>query len=192
METVLDKMGRSIPDFVGSNPAREEVAEGAALQALQGRTDIGETQKQQLVSARRGQGIFKANVRLNEKRCRVTGITNPRLLIASHIKPWAKSSDHEKLDGCNGLFLSPHIDRLFDRGLISFADDGTLLRSSELDIAILNAWGIPADTNVGAFTPNRPHTLRITGPMCFGNRRLGDGKHRHLARCRHDDEALWR
>ena len=155
METVLAKMGRSIPDFVGSNPAGEEVAEGAALQALQGRTDIGETQKQQLVSARRGQGIFKANVRLNEKRCRVTGITNPRLLIASHIKPWAKSSDHEKLDGCNGLLLSPHIDRLFDRGLISFADDGTLLRSSELDIAIFNAWGIPADTNVGAFTPEQ-------------------------------------
>ena len=70
---------------------------------------------------RRGGGrVFKSNVRLNENKCRVTGITDQRLLIASHIKPWAVSSDKEKLDGCNGLLLSP---RLFERGLISFGND---------------------------------------------------------------------
>ena len=70
---------------------------------IEGRTDIGSTTKEQLIRARRGQGIFRANVRLNEKFCRVTGVSNPNFLRASHIKPWKDSSDEEKLSGCNGL-----------------------------------------------------------------------------------------
>ena len=125
--------------------------EEAEQLAIVGRTDIGETQKEQLVRARRGQGIFKANVRLTEKRCRVTGVSNVALLTASHIKPWAKSNDTEKLDGCNGLLLSPHVDRLFDRGLISFKGDGTLIVSQKLEPSVLQRWAIDQDKNVGAF-----------------------------------------
>ena len=62
--------------------------EDDAQKAVEGRTDIGPTQKQQLIQARRGQGVFKSNVRLNENKCRVTGVEDLRLLIASHIKPW--------------------------------------------------------------------------------------------------------
>ncbi|MEP3420103.1 MAG: HNH endonuclease [Erythrobacter sp.] len=112
----------------------------AAEEALQGRTDIGATQKSQLVSARRGQGIFKANVRLNETGCRVTGVTDPRFLIASHIKPWRVCSDQEKLDGCNGLLLSPHVDKLFDNGFISFTDEGEILKSDKLPTSVWEAW----------------------------------------------------
>lgn len=112
----------------------------AAEEALQGRTDIGATQKSQLVSARRGQGIFKANVRLNETGCRVTGVTDPRFLIASHIKPWRVCSDQEKLDGCNGLLLSPHVDKLFDSGYISFTDSGQVLKSDKLPTSVWQAW----------------------------------------------------
>ena len=119
---------------------------------MEGRTDIGDTQKKQLVQARRGQGIFKANVRLNESACRMTGITDPALLIASHIKPWSKSSDFEKLDGCNGLLLSPHVDRLFDRGLISFDDDGTVLRSNLVASHVWDAWGLKEIATVGSFS----------------------------------------
>ena len=128
-------------------------ADENALEGVQGRTDIGEPQKQQLVLARRGQGVFKANVRLNETRCRVTGVTDPRYLIASHIKPWRDCTDQEKLDGCNGLLLSPHVDRLFDRGLISFSDSGEIIKSPDLPPEVWSAWGLDSVKQVGSFTP---------------------------------------
>jgi putative restriction endonuclease len=55
----------------------------------------GDLEKIQLTKSRRGQGIFKANVRLIESNCRVTGVTNIKHLTASHIKPWASSDNHE-------------------------------------------------------------------------------------------------
>ena len=56
-----------LPDLTSQNDSTAEE------EALRGRTDIGATKKQQLIDARRGQGVFKANVRLNESRCRATG-----------------------------------------------------------------------------------------------------------------------
>lgn len=152
---LLSKIGKSASFFSGDGVVEEEKKDDAEEKAIEGRTDIGATQKQQLVQSRRGQGVFKANVRLNEKKCRITGVTDIRLLIASHIKPWVKSSDKEKLDGCNGLLLSPHVDRLFDRGLISFENDGTVIISSKLDHAVLVEWGIEKITNVGPFKPEQ-------------------------------------
>lgn len=149
---VLRKMGVAPPtletsDFHEAIIAQEEKAQ----KAIQGRIDIGATQKEQLVLSRRGQGVFKANVRLNEGGCRVTGISDQRFLIASHIKPWRLSDDQEKLDGCNGLLLSPHIDRLFDLGYISFEDDGTIKKSPVLPADVWAAWGLSDNVNVGRF-----------------------------------------
>ena len=112
--------------------------------AIKGRTDIGATTKEQLVKSRRGQGVFRSNVRLNEKGCRVTGVTDPQHLRASHIKPWKDSTDEEKLDGCNGLLLAPHIDHLFDKGQITFTNNGDLLVSPRMDRAVLAKWGVLA------------------------------------------------
>jgi putative restriction endonuclease len=150
-EIMLTKIGKPASFFTTAIVTEKEKKDNEAQKAIEGRTDIGSTQKQQLIQARRGQGIFKSNVRFNESKCRVTGVGDLRLLIASHIKPWADSSDKEKLDGCNGLLLSPHVDRLFDRGLISFGNDGTLLVSSELDPAVLERWGIKTENKVGLF-----------------------------------------
>lgn len=111
----------------------------------------GDPEKIQLTKSRRGQGIFKANVRLIEDHCRVTGVKNIKHLRASHIKPWSVSSKEEKLDGFNGLLLSPHVDHLFDRGFISFGNDGDLLLSPELNPVILDQWKIAKSTNVGIF-----------------------------------------
>lgn len=118
--------------------------------AIIGRTDIGPTMREQLVKSRRGQGLFKINVRRNEKACRVTGVTDPRNLRASHIKPWKECSDFEKLNGCNGLMLAPHVDHLFDKGMISFTDGGDLMISPLLDREILDRWGIKQVLNVGS------------------------------------------
>ena len=126
---------------------------------IQMRTDIGATQKTQIINSRRGQGVFKANVRLIETACRVTGVNNPRHLIASHIKPWSKSDDTEKLSGFNGLLLSPHIDHLFDKGLISFENSGELILSKQFDHVLLDKWSINKAMNAGSFKPEQIHFL---------------------------------
>lgn len=108
-------------------------------------------ERTQLIKARKGQGLFKTNVRLIEKSCRITGLETPRHLIASHIKPWSVSNNAEKLDGANGLLLSPHIDHLFDKGFISFRNEGSVIVSRELDPVVLDRWRIKMDENVRPF-----------------------------------------
>jgi putative restriction endonuclease len=94
---------------------------------------LDQTVREQLVRARRGQGIFRKRVLDVEPVCRVTGTDKPNLLIASHIKPWrACGTAAERLDGSNGLMMAPHADFLFDRGLLSFEEDGRTIFSSQL------------------------------------------------------------
>jgi hypothetical protein len=112
----------------------------------------GDLEKVQLTKARRGQGIFRTNVRLIEKHCRLTGVDNIKHLRASHIKPWKASNDSEKIDGHNGLLLSPHVDHLFDRGFITFRNSGEIMVSRELNPKVLDQWSISASKNVGAFS----------------------------------------
>jgi len=103
---------------------KEEI-ESEIVKSIENDTSIDQTEREMLVKARKGQGVFRKNVEAIETSCRLTGITNAQLLIASHIKPWrsCKSAD-ERLDGMNGLLLTPDADRLFDRGFITFEDDG--------------------------------------------------------------------
>jgi len=85
------------------------------------------TEREAIVRARRGQGVFRQNVARVELRCRITGVTNPAYLIASHIKPWRHATNLERLSGENGLLLAPQADYLFDRGFISFSDGRVLV-----------------------------------------------------------------
>ena len=102
-------------------------------------TELSETEKKTLILARRGQGKFRANVLEKNKGCPFTGISNPKLLVASHIKPWKDSDNIERIDGDNGLALTPTYDRLFDQGYISFTDDKQLLVSSKLEQECIDA-----------------------------------------------------
>ncbi|MGB8583308.1 MAG: HNH endonuclease signature motif containing protein [Candidatus Sulfotelmatobacter sp.] len=88
-----------------------------------------ETERQALIVAPRGQGLFKQRVMQVESRCRITGVTNPIHLRASHCKPWRDSTNDERLNGENGLLLTPAMDHLFDRGFISFEDSGLVIVS---------------------------------------------------------------
>jgi hypothetical protein len=128
-------------DLTDIEIAREEDAHEAEI--IQ-RTLAGSTEREQLVTSRRGQGVFRHNVEQIEKSCRVTGLRDLQHLRASHIKPWKASDDFEKLDGHNGLMLSPHVDHLFDRGWIEFEDNGILVPS-----------------------PSKPNIWPITGNWCF-------------------------
>jgi putative restriction endonuclease len=75
-------------------------------------------------------------------RCPLTGITEPALLRASHIVPWADSTDEQRLDVYNGLLLSALWDAAFDGGLVSFADDGAVLVSESVGVTTRAALGI--------------------------------------------------
>lgn len=99
------------------------------------------TEREALVKARRGQGLFRENVARLESECRITRVTNPTYLIASHIKPWRHASNDERLSGHNGLMLAPQADYLFDRGFISFGD-GRLLISPRAETASLVKLGV--------------------------------------------------
>ena len=81
-------------------------------------------------------------------------------MIASHIKPWAESNDFEKLDGNNGLLLSPHIDKLFDNGYISFEDGGDVIVSPQLNTDTLKLWGVDVSINVGRFNHEQQQYLQ--------------------------------
>jgi len=120
---------------------------------------LKETEKRSLVLARRGQGDFRRRVQLVEKSCRVTGVSSEKLLIASHIKPWKVSENTERLSGNNGLFLSPHIDKLFDSGLISFEADGALMVSDLLDRDVLTRWSINPTKKYGKFNEDQTYFL---------------------------------
>jgi len=125
------------------------------------RKDIASTEKEQLIKARRGQGIFKSNLYDVESRCRITGISDNRFLIASHIKPWSMSDDREKLDGNNGLLLAPHVDKLFDQGWITFWADGSIHIANSEIAKILNSWNISINTNAGEFNANQLYYLEF-------------------------------
>jgi hypothetical protein len=112
----------------------------------------GPTFREQIVRARRGQGVFRSNVLLREEFCRVTRVAEPRHLKASHIKPWRDANDSERLDGANGLLLSPHIDHLFDEGYITFSRSQELLIVPEVREKLADAWGIDVGVRVGEFS----------------------------------------
>ncbi|WP_228123009.1 HNH endonuclease [Priestia megaterium] len=94
---------------------------------------LDKTEKDLVVKARIGQSIFKRTLLAVEKKCRLCGVSDERFLVASHIKPWSQSNNQERLDVDNGLLLCPNHDALFDKGHISFDEDGLILISDSLD-----------------------------------------------------------
>ncbi len=145
----------------------KEQLDDVAERSIRAEVGLDETTKDAVIQARRGQGRFRRNVETIEGRCRLTGITNPALLIASHIKPWRScQTSSERLDGMNGLMLTPDADLLFDRGFITFEDDGEVRVSTRFDLNDLRRLGLaepawkqlgfseaPATWNAQAFHP---------------------------------------
>jgi putative restriction endonuclease len=138
-----------------------EVWEHHIESAIESNAQIPETDREALIVARRGQGLFKQRVMEIETRCRITGVTNPIHLRASHCKPWRDSNNEERLNGENGLLLTPTIDHLFDRGFISFEDYGALIVSPVAHVPSLNRMGVATDRiiNVGTFSDGQKQFL---------------------------------
>ncbi len=147
-----------LPEFASAPHIQDAENDDEILEdihAIETNIAIPETQRVQLAKARIGQGLFRKQVMLVDPRCRVTGVAEPRLLIASHIKPWRESSNAERINGLNGIMLSPHIDALFDKRFISFENNGRMLIHRSLPADVLDRWSIPRDTRVSAFQPEQ-------------------------------------
>jgi|TARA_B110000967_G_scaffold9075_1_gene9087 hypothetical protein len=92
------------------------------------------TERIGLTISRVGQGYYRREVLDRwENKCAVKEITLEKILIASHIVPWKDSNEEERLDVGNGILLSPNIDALFDRNIISFSNEGNILISQQLN-----------------------------------------------------------
>ena len=102
-------------------------------------------EKKILTRARIGQGKYREELLRLCPYCPITLITDDRLLIASHIKPWAKSNDFEKTDPLNGFMLTPTFDFMFDRGFLSFTDDKKSILSPFLSKMTYSKIGISDD-----------------------------------------------
>jgi len=150
---VIGNYGRAVVEW--EEHLRDEIASNHTLT---------QTVKEQVILARRGQGLFRQNVQHLERACRVTKVDHPEHLRASHCKPWRDcETNEERLNGENGLLLTPSIDHLFDRGFISFENMGELLISPVAHHASLNRMGVPTAErlNVGPFSEGQREFLEF-------------------------------
>ncbi|NNK09927.1 MAG: HNH endonuclease [Flavobacteriaceae bacterium] len=86
------------------------------------------TERKGLITSRVGQGAYRKSILHRwEYKCAASGYRNTEILIASHIHPWSKANDDERLDVDNGILLSPDYDALFDKHLISFENTGKII-----------------------------------------------------------------
>ena len=170
---LVDLIGAEARSLILGHRAAEELAMQPAIGLLQWeehemdrlKTDaaIPETTREAVVLARRGQGLFKQRVMAIEHACRITGVTRTEHLRASHCKPWRDATNDERLDGENGLLLTPNADHLFDRGFIGFEDNGDVLISPVAHADSLVRLGLdPARlTNVGRFSTGQRRYLEF-------------------------------
>jgi hypothetical protein len=139
--SILFELGNQHQIAPGSVPESLE----SDLLALALDVSLSETDRQALILARIGQGVFREEVlSLFEGRCAVTGCRTSAAIRASHVKPWSRSTNIERLDPSNGIPLVANLDALFDRHLITFNSNGSIVVSHSLsraDAKILNAQG---------------------------------------------------
>lgn len=132
---------------------------------------LSSTTAAKMVETRTKQSLFKRRLLTVEKECRLTHVRDLRFLRASHIKPWSKCTiGDERVDGNNGLLLSPVADHLFDRGWITFENSGALVRSSWLpdDVAKQIGVDLTDGRKCGAFSQPQRNYLEYHRGNVFG------------------------
>jgi len=165
--TELQRLVRSTENGVAAENGRLvtgddlDVWERRLEEQVETDTSVTQTDREAIVRARVGQGLFKQRVLQIETQCRITRVDNLSHLVASHCKPWRDSSNEERLNGENGLLLTPSIDHLFDRGFIGFDDSGELIISPVAHKPSLQKMGVETTRpfNVGNFTEGQRRFL---------------------------------
>ncbi|WP_327292078.1 HNH endonuclease signature motif containing protein [Salinivibrio kushneri] len=125
------------------------------------------TERVALASSRIGQGRYRQNLFKISSSCPITGTTDPRFLIAGHIKPWRVSTNQERLDSENGFLLAPHIDALFDKGYISVSDTGYLMISSAEIETQLEQWRVDLNVKISGLSKRKKAYLAYHRDVVF-------------------------
>jgi hypothetical protein len=121
---------RLFADYMDSFGTIDHPAEISDQEALiESNISLSSSVKIQTVKARIGQGKYRQDLLKQCPFCPITLVSDDRLLIASHIKPWAVSDSSEKIDPKNGFMLTPTADHLFDSGFITFEDTKKMIIS---------------------------------------------------------------
>ena len=129
------------------------------IHQLQNIPNLTQTEKNQIIKARIGQGYFRRSLLSDCGFCPITLIDDPKLLIASHIKPWRDSNNQERLHHKNGILLTPTFDCLFDNGFISFRNDKSLIISPHISDSTIQKLQITLNMKI--------HSLPIEGREGF-------------------------
>ena len=137
--------GQNSDENIITNVSRQEIE---LINQLQNAQNYTQTEKNQIIKARIGQGLFRRSLIEDCAFCPITMIDDVRFLIASHIKPWRDSDNIERLSAKNGILLTPTYDKLFDKGFITFRDDKSLVISSLVGDNNINKLGITADMEI--------------------------------------------
>lgn len=134
-----NEMLSAIEEFLpaNKNSVKNRLSDTADLYPLtrlyNGTDNLDGKERKAVLSVRQNQEkIRKAAIRKYNGICAISGLKIPSLLTASHIKPWACSTPHEKGDLHNILLLCPSHNALFDRFLITFRDDGTIMINEKI------------------------------------------------------------
>jgi len=151
--------------YLSDNKAIDQIS--SDIQEIIELPSIENTEKSSLIQSRIGQGKFRDSLLSLWDGCSVTGYKDISLLVASHIKPWSKSNNQERLDPYNGLLLLPNLDKAFDLGFISFEKTGNILISSKLleykHLGISREMSIQVkEQNKHYLEYHRSHVFRIT------------------------------
>jgi hypothetical protein len=142
------------------------------------------TEREQLRLARVGQGRFRNALKKRWRTCGVIGCGPVDVLVASHIHAWRLCETNKaRLDVDNGILLTPNLDKLFDRGFISFAPDGVLLVVRHLNEPDISGLGLHPGMRLRIVHPGMQQYLkrhRATGDWIYFSSPVRDF-----------DEAAW-
>ncbi|MBP7105843.1 MAG: HNH endonuclease [Spirochaetia bacterium] len=143
------ELARSMPETSISRYQKE------IQNALDTEPDIKGTEREALIRQRIGQDIYRqALIDYWGGCCALSGIDIPEILRASHAKAWSEcETDAERLDVYNGFLFRADIDALFDRHLITFADEGCLIPSPRLTDYQLRALNLDGKRYITHISP---------------------------------------
>jgi hypothetical protein len=116
------------------------------------------TERKGLVTSRVGQGYYRQEILKKwDGKCSLTGCSLKDILISSHIKGWSECNDSERLDPDNGILLSPNVDSLFDKHLISFNDNGSMILSERISNSELEVLGLKSSMVIDVTEGMKPY-----------------------------------
>jgi hypothetical protein len=161
--SMLEGLPAIAHDAVREDNPLQERWERRIVREIRQLAGVTDTEREQLIDARVGQGRNRSLVYTRERSCRVTRVDRPEHLIASHIRPWRHSDNEQRLDPENGLMLTPDVDHLFDRGFITFSGEGRLIYSPAVHRESILRMGLDPDRSldVGPFSSGQRHHLEF-------------------------------